>query len=109
LNHCLFESEEFQVESSDIIRIAWEAVNKRRAAASERGGQLSFDGAMKEVYVTYEDYDHYMEERKRRELLKLANWDIARVRIEIRDTLLSKGWRPSTRHPETRFYAPTPG
>lgn len=109
MSYCLFEGGEFGIEGDMIVRIAWEAANKRMAAASERGSQLSFEGAIQEEgYVTYNDYDQYMEDRKRSELLKLANWDIARVRYEIRDTLLSRGWRPSILHPETRFYAPTP-
>jgi hypothetical protein len=82
----------------------------RLEAASKWGNQLLLNGTIQESgYVTYEDYEQYMEERKQRELLKLATYDLGRVRHEIRDTLLSRGWISSPRHPETRFYPPRHG
>ena len=34
---------------------------------------------------------------------------VGRIMVEISDTLLSKGWTASQRHPETRFYPPRLG
>jgi hypothetical protein len=97
----------FNPEENEIIRIAWEAVRRRREAAAKRGKQLQLDGTTQESgYVTYSDYEQYMREREQRERLKASNWDFARVRYEIRETLLTKGWRPSPGHRETRFYPP---
>lgn len=109
MKDCLFESEEFQAEGSEVIRIAREAVERRRRAAAERGHQLQLNGTIRDSgYVTYEDYEQYMEERKQREELRFG-WDIAKIMIEISDTLLSKGWMSSQHHPETRFYPPRDG
>lgn len=105
--HLTGENDKLRPEEKEIIRIAWEAVEKRRQAATKRGKQLQLNGTAQENgYVTYKDYNQYMEERKQREQLQLANWDLGRVRHEIRDTLLSKGWTASSGHPETRFYPP---
>ena len=92
---------------NQIIRIAWEAVERRRQAAKKRGKQLQLNGTIQESgYAIYKDYEQYMEERKRREQLKFTSWDLGRVMLEIRITLLSKGWMASSGHPETRFYPP---
>jgi hypothetical protein len=97
----------FNPEENEIIRIAWEAVRRRREAAAKRGKQLRLDRTIQENgYVTYHDYEQYMKERERRERLKVSNWDLARVRYEIKETLLSRGWKPSPGHRETRFYPP---
>ena len=101
------EDDNFGADENAILRIAWEAVKRRREAAKKRGKQLRLNGTVQETgYATYEDYEQYMEDRRQREQLKNANWDLARVRYEIRDTLLSKGWTASPGHPETRFYQP---
>ena len=95
------------VGENEIIRIAWEAVKRRREAAAKQGKQLQIDGTARESgYVVYKDYNKYMKRRTRQEQLDLANWDTARVRYEIKDTLVSKGWTDSQHHPETRFYPP---
>ena len=97
-------------EENEIIRIAREAVGRRREAATKRGKQLQINGTIRENgYAVYKDYNEYMERREQQEQLKLANWDLRRVKYEIRNTLLSKGWSPSARHPETRFYPPRLG
>ena len=101
------KNDKLRPEENKIIRIAWEAVERRQEAATERGKQLQLNGTAQENgYIVYEDYNQYMEERKQRKQLQLANWDLGRVRHEIRDTLLSKGWTASSDHPETRFYPP---
>jgi len=54
-----------KVEESEIIRIAWEAVKRRREAAAKRGKQLQINGRMQENgYAIYKDYEWYMEERR---------------------------------------------
>lgn len=94
------------VEENEIIKISREAVERRREAATKQI-QLRINGTVRESgYAVYADFDDYMEVRKRQEQLGLANWDVGRVRHEIRDTLLSKGWTASSGHPETRFYPP---
>ena len=104
----LFNEDDKQwLEENEIIKIAWEAVKRRREAAIKRGKRLRLDGTVcEEGYVIYKDYEQYMKERAHRDLLKLVNWDTARVRYEIRDILLLKGWMSSSHHPETRFYPP---
>ena len=103
----LIESNKFRREENEIIRIAWEAVERRREAARKRGKQLQINGKVRENgYAVYKDYNQYMEKRKQREQLDIATWDLGRVRHEIRDTLLSKGWTASPHYPETRFYPP---
>jgi hypothetical protein len=103
---CLF-GEIAGVGENAIIRIAWEAVRRRREAAAKQGRRLQLDGTVGENgYVVYNDYNEYMETGKQQEELKLGNWDIGRVRYEIREILLSKGWMDSQHHPETRFYPP---
>ena len=105
--HITDETNKLRPEENEIIRIAWKAVERRREAATKRGKQLRINGTVQETgYTVYEDYNQYMEERKHRERLKLPGWDIRRVRQEIKDILLSKGWTASPGHPETRFYPP---
>jgi len=105
--HITDETNKLRPEENEIIRIAWKAVERRREAATKRGKQLRINGTEQENgYVVYQDYNQYMEERKQQEQLELANWDLGRVRHEIRDTLPSKGWAASPHHPETRFYPP---
>lgn len=102
----LIDSERFGAEEDQIIRIAWEAVEQRRQAAARRGNQLRLNGTIQDSgYVTYEDYEQYMEERKQREQLRFG-WDIAIVMRGISDNLLSEGWTVSRNYPETRFYPP---
>ena len=102
----LIASNELGPEENEIIRIAWEAVKRRRQAAAKRGNQLQLNGTIRETgYVTYKDCEQYMEERKQSEELGFG-WGIGRIMVEISDTLLSKGWTASQRHPETRFYPP---
>ena len=105
----LIESNKIRPEENKIIRIAWEAVERRRQAGARRGKQLQINGTVRENgYAVYKDYNEYMERRKQQEQLD-PNWGLGRVRYEIRNTLLSKGWTPSPRHPETRFYPPRLG
>ena len=61
----LIESNKFRLEENEIIRIAWEAVERRREAATKRGKQLQINGTVRESgYAVYADFDHYMEVRK---------------------------------------------
>jgi len=103
------ESNKLRPEGNEIIRIAWEAVERRRQAAARRGKQLRLNGTVRENgYAVYKDYNEYMERRKQQEQLD-PNWGLGRVRYEIRNTFLSKGWTSSPHHPETRFYPPRLG
>jgi len=105
----LIESSEIGGEQNEIIRIAWDAVERRRQAAAKQGAQLRLNGTIQDKgYVTYGDYEQYMEERKQREQLRFG-WDIAKVMREISDNLLSEGWTVSRKRPETRFYPPRLG
>ena len=105
--HLTDETSKLRLGENEIIRIAWEAVERRREAAAKRGKQLQINGTVQENgYAVYEDYNQYMEEKKQQKQLKLANWDLRRVKYEIKDTLLSKGWRVSPGHRATRFYPP---
>jgi len=105
--HLTDETNKLRPEENEIIRIAWEAVERRREAATKRGKQLQINGTVQENgYAVYKDYNQYMEEKKQQKQLELANWDLRRVRHEIKDTLLSKGWTVSSGHPATRFYPP---
>lgn len=109
MEDCLIESDKSGPQGNEVIRIAWEDVERRRRASAKRGSQLQLNGTIQESgYVTYEDYEQYMEERKEREQLRFG-WDIAKVMLEISDTLLSKGWIVSRNRPETRFYPSRPG
>lgn len=108
LNH-LFENNELVLRDKDIVMIAWEAVERRRLAGSVRGKQRLMDGTIVEYgYVTYKDYDDYVERIKQQEHLNLQ-WDMRRLRDRIKNTLLSEVWRYSPHHPETRFYPPRLG
>jgi len=105
--HLNDETNKLRPEENEIIRIAWEAVERRREAATKRGKQLQINGTVQENgYAVYKDYNQYMEEKKQQKQLELANWDLRRVKYEIKDTLLSKGWTVSSSHRETRFYPP---
>ena len=105
--HLIGKNDRLAAEENEIIRIAREAVERRREAARKRGKQLRLNDTIRENgYAVYKDYNQYMEERKQREQLTIAGWDFGRVRHEIRNTLLSKGWTASPGHPETRFYPP---
>lgn len=107
------EIDEFENEHDEIVKIAWEAVEKRRVAeeqiARKIGKQQRLDGTVLVCrgYATYEDYDEYMERKKREEQLKLATWDVGRIRFLIRKTLLALEWTASKGHRETRFYPPS--
>ena len=106
----LIESNKLRPEENEIIRIAWEAVSRRREEARKRGNQLRLNGGGQESgYAIYVDFNGYMEMRKRQEELELGTWDLRRIWQEIRDTLLSKGWMASPHHPATRFYPPRLG
>jgi len=76
-----------EIHEDEIVKIA-------RKAADER------------EYAIYEDYEEYLWQRVLEEGLNLANWDIPKIKIEIRGTLLEDEWIPSPGHPETRFYPP---
>ncbi len=90
--HITDETNKLRPEENEIIRIAWKAVERRREAATKRGKQIRINGTEQEnEYAVYQDYNQYMEERKQREQLDTATWDLGRVRHEIRDTLPSKG------------------
>jgi len=98
---------EIAAVENEIIRIAWEAVARRREEAKKRGNQLRLNGTVQESgFAIYADFNDYMEVRKRQKELKLGTWGLRRIWQEIRDTLLSKGWTASPHHPETRFYPP---
>lgn len=95
-----------KLEEQKILKIAWDAVKRRREEAKNRG-QLKLDGVVREIgYVTYEDFEQYMEEIKQKNKLLISKWDAGRIRIEISNILLSKEWVRSQGHPETRFYPP---
>ena len=101
------ESSKFGFEENRIIKIAWEAVERRREAAAKQGKQLQIDGKTRENgYAVYKDYNQHMEERKQRDKLGAADFSLGKVRFKIRATLLSKRWTASAHHPETRFYPP---
>jgi hypothetical protein len=94
---CLF-GEIAGVGENAIIRIAWEAVRRRREAAAKQGRRLQLDGTVGENgYVVYNDYNEYMETGKQQEELKLGNWDIGRVSTKLGKFCSQKdGWIAST-------------
>ena len=107
LSNQLFGNSDLRSEESGILRIAWEAVERRRQAARERGEQLLFNGTVKEAgYTTYDDYEQYMKRLTRQEQLEISGHDLHRVRCDISEALQDRGWKYSPGHPETRFYPP---
>jgi len=63
--HLNDETNKLRPEENEIIRIAWEAVERRREAATKRGKQLQINGTVQENgYAVYKDYNQYMEEKK---------------------------------------------
>jgi hypothetical protein len=102
------ETDELSPEENEIIRIAWQAVNRRREDAKKRGEQLRIINGMNQDsgYAVYDDFNQYMGKKKLQKGLKASDWSLGRIRYKIRNTLLSKGWAASRHHPETRFYPP---
>jgi len=101
-----------EIHDDEIVKIAWEAAEKRRVAAEEiareRGKQKILDGTVAPCrgYAVWDDFRDYMEQRKLREGLKLTGRDMQELKGKMRKTLKAAGWTDREVHSKILFYPP---
>jgi len=100
-----------EIHGNEIVKIAREAAEKRRAAAEElargRGQQQSLlDGTVEPCrgYAVYSDFDDYMEQEIAEGRLKPTGGGWYQHRIK--EVLEADGWKRETAYRPTRFYPP---